>query len=145
MKKQTGTTRLWLIKGDHDLKIGIDELATDNPATDAICFHMQQCVEKYLKGFLIYYGKEIERTHNIGRILRECMDLDISFAQIVNPAVNRLTLYATELRYPDDFYMPSLDETHEAIHQAEMVRIIVLEKLLNAGFDFKENGKEQKT
>jgi len=31
-----------------------DEMLTDRPATDAVCFHMQQCVEKYLKAFLIF-------------------------------------------------------------------------------------------
>ncbi len=43
MNDQTETTRLWLIKADRDLKIGRDEFITDSPATDAICFHMQQC------------------------------------------------------------------------------------------------------
>lgn len=143
LKDQSETARLWLIKGDHDIKIGRDESTTVNPATDAICFHMQQCVEKYLKGFLVFHGKEIERTHNISRILQECMAQDVSFLKIDIPSVNRLTLYATELRYPDDFYMPSLDETHDAIQQAEMVRTFVWEKLQNAGFDIKENGEER--
>lgn len=139
MKNQTETTRLWFIKADQDLKIGRDEVVTDNPATDAICFHMQQCVEKYLKGYLVFYGKEIERTHNIGRILRECREIDDSFSLMDTPAVDRLTLYAAELRYPDDFYMPSLDETHEAIEQAEMVRAFVFEKLRNTGFEYKKS------
>lgn len=143
MKDQTETARRWLIKADHDLKIGKGELTTENPATDAICFHMQQCVEKYLKGFLVFHGKEIERTHNISRILRECIDIDLSFSEMDTPAVNRLTLYATELRYPDDFYMPSIDETREAIQQAETIRMFVREKLRNTGFDFKRNGKER--
>ncbi|MHB9030647.1 MAG: HEPN domain-containing protein [Candidatus Latescibacterota bacterium] len=142
MRNQAETSRLWLIKAEHDLKIGMDEFATDHPTTDAICFHMQQCVEKYLKGYLVFFRKEIERTHNIGRILRECMDLDPSFSEIDTPAVNRLTLYATELRHPDDFYIPSLDETREAIQQAEMVKAFVHEKLRIAGFEFQESGKE---
>lgn len=141
MKYQAETARLWFMKADNDLKVGRDELMSDNPVTDAICFHMQQCVEKYLKGYLVFYGKEIERTHNISRILRECMDLDVSFSAIDNPDVDRLTLYATELRYPDDFYMPSLDEAREAIRQAETVRGFVLERLRFAGLDFKGSGE----
>ena len=142
MKYQVETARLWFMKAENDLKIGRDEVMSDNPATDAICFHMQQCVEKYLKGYLVFYGKEIERTHNISRILRECNDLDASFSEIDTHAVYHLTLYATELRYPDDFYMPPLDETHEAIRQAETVRDFIFKKLLVAGFDFQESGKE---
>jgi HEPN domain-containing protein len=37
---------LWIRRAESDLKIGRDELVTEDPATDAICFHMQQCAEK---------------------------------------------------------------------------------------------------
>jgi hypothetical protein len=103
MKNQTETVRLWLIKGDHDIKIGKDEFTTDNPATDAICFHMQQCVEKYLKGFLVFHGKEIERTHNISRILQECKDIDVSFSEMNTPAFNRLSIMPLSYATPTIF------------------------------------------
>jgi len=32
----------WILKAESDLKIGKDEIQTKDPATDAICFHMQQ-------------------------------------------------------------------------------------------------------
>ncbi len=48
----------WMHKANNDLKIGKDEQATIEPVADMICFHMQQCVEKYLKAFLIFHGKE---------------------------------------------------------------------------------------
>ena len=48
------TVKKWITKAESDLKIGKDEMLTDRPATDAVCFHMQQCVEKYLKAFLIF-------------------------------------------------------------------------------------------
>ena len=51
--------KLWIIKADNDLKAGKDEFVTENPATDTVCFHMQQCVEKYLKVFLVFKSKEI--------------------------------------------------------------------------------------
>ena len=41
----------WILKAENDLKTGKDEQASSNPATDMVCFHMQQCVEKYLKAF----------------------------------------------------------------------------------------------
>jgi len=53
------TVKKWITKAESDLKIGKDEMLTDRPATDAFCFHVQQCVEKYLKAFLIFNGKEI--------------------------------------------------------------------------------------
>ena len=63
------TVKLWCIKADNDLKAGSDELATEIPATDTVCFHMQQCVEKYLKAFLVANDIEIPRTHNIALVL----------------------------------------------------------------------------
>ena len=40
------TVRAWIAKAESDWKTGRDEMATENPATDTICFHMQQCAEK---------------------------------------------------------------------------------------------------
>ncbi len=42
----------YIMKADNDLKTAKDELETDKPATDTVCFHTQQCVEKYLKAYL---------------------------------------------------------------------------------------------
>lgn len=39
----------WILKANNDLKTAKDEMNTDDPATDTICFHAQQCVEKLLK------------------------------------------------------------------------------------------------
>ncbi len=33
------TVRQWFVKADNDLKTGKDELKTENPATDTVCFH----------------------------------------------------------------------------------------------------------
>lgn len=43
----------WIIKAENDLKTAKGEFSTKNPVTDTICFHCQQCVEKYLKAYLI--------------------------------------------------------------------------------------------
>ncbi len=45
----------WILKARNDFKTGKDEMETMEPATDTICFHMQQYVEKYLKGYLVYH------------------------------------------------------------------------------------------
>ena len=58
----------WMIKAEHDLKTAKDEIITNEPATDTVCFHAQQCAEKYLKEYLIYNGIEINKslkTHNM--------------------------------------------------------------------------------
>ena len=121
--------KLWIIKADNDLKAGKDELATENPATDTVCFHMQQCVEKYLKAFLVHKNHEIAKTHNLTLLLQECMEIDSEFQNLQNIDADELTMYAVDSRYPDDFYMPTPQESQKAVKIAEEVRKFVLTKI----------------
>jgi hypothetical protein len=66
-----------------------------------ICFHAQQCIEKYLKALLIAYGMNYERTHNLSALARKLGDLagkqpmdDMDYSTI-NPC-------AATLRYGDE-------------------------------------------
>jgi HEPN domain-containing protein len=123
------TVTLWRLKADNDLKAGKDELATENPATDTVCFHMQQCVEKYFKAFLVFHGKEIAQTHNIALLLQQCSELDPSFEKLKSIDATVLTAYAVDLRYPDEFYMPTRPESQKAVTIAEEVRRFVSAKI----------------
>lgn len=129
MSINSETAYLWFKKAQNDLKAGKDEFKTENPATDTICFHMQQAVEKYLKGYLIYYGHEAEKTHNISRILEKCLSMDLSFTALADTGIEILTPYGTVIRYPDDFYMPDNSETEEAIRLAEVVENFIKAKI----------------
>jgi HEPN domain-containing protein len=66
MKKKIELVKMWMRKADNDLKTAKDELNTEEPATDTICFHAQQCAEKYLKAFLIYHEIEFEKNSCFG-------------------------------------------------------------------------------
>ena len=52
------TVRAWIQKAESDLKVAKDQMKEPNPATDAICFHSQQCAEKYLKAFLFFMANQ---------------------------------------------------------------------------------------
>ena len=41
--------RDWALKAEGDLKTARDEFATEEPATDTVCFHSQQSAGNYLK------------------------------------------------------------------------------------------------
>jgi len=126
--------RLWIRKAENDLKIGRDELATAEPATDAICFHMQQCAEKYLKSFLIFHGREHPRSHDIAFIISLCSRLDPTFGELLNEGVQSLTRYAVAVRYDEEMF-PTVDEARRALALAEQTKAFVLGKLKEAGFD----------
>lgn len=121
--------KLWLLKADNDFKTGKDELASKNPATDTVCFHMQQCVEKYLKAFLVSRGEEISKTHNLAFILQRCVEVDQEFVKLRSSGADELTIYAVGTRYPDDFYMPTLKESKKALRIAKEIKKFVLNKL----------------
>jgi len=125
----------WIRKAESDLKTGKDEIITEEPATDAICFHMQQCVEKYLKAFLIFHEKEIRKTHDIAELIEQCCDIDPYFESLYSINADKLTNYAVEIRYPEEFHFPSIEEAEEAIKIAEQVRKFILEKLKDKGFE----------
>jgi len=124
---------LWVRRAESDLKTGRDELATEDPATDAICFHMQQCAEKYLKAFLIFHGQEVPRTHDIAFLIMRCTQLDPEFQQLIEWGAPSLTTYAVEVRY-DTFIFPSAEEAKRAVSLAEQVRDFVRAKLREEGF-----------
>jgi HEPN domain-containing protein len=62
----------WIKKAENDLKTAKDEIEVYNPATDTICFHAQQCVEKYLKAYLFFHQKYFRKTHNIAELIELC-------------------------------------------------------------------------
>ncbi len=103
-------TRQWILKAESDLKIGKHEILTDDPATDAIAFHMQQCVEKYLKAFLTFTNTPFRKTHDLTELITQCSEIDSEFERLFEMNVDRLTEYAIEVRYPDEMLFPSEDE-----------------------------------
>jgi len=123
---------LWIRRAESDLKIGRDELMMEDPATDAICFHMQQCAEKYLKAFLVFHGKEIPRTHDIAFLITRCVQIDPEFQQLIEWGAPYLTTYAVEVHY-DATVFPSLEETQRAVYLAEQIRDFVRKKLEEEG------------
>jgi len=119
--------KLWHIKANNDLKICEQSFKTDEIITDVICFHCQQAVEKYLKSYLIYVEEEISKTHNIAILVTRCSNYDSDFSTLSEMAF--LTEYAVQSRYPDDFYIPDIDEAKEAYEKAIEVKEFVIKKM----------------
>ncbi len=125
------TVRAWLQKAERDLQAAKDLLQHAEPVTDAICFHSQQCAEKYLKAFLIFHQKEVPRTHNIAWLILQCAEIHSDFLELLQGDVPLLTTYAVEVRYPDfepDLF-PTVTEAQHAVELAEEVKAFVLSKL----------------
>ncbi|MCX6584604.1 MAG: HEPN domain-containing protein [Candidatus Aminicenantes bacterium] len=118
----------WLIKANNDLKVAENEshLTSREMVTDAICFHSQQAVEKYLKAFLIFKKIDFDKSHKLEYLLELCIEKDNDFSQI---DIGDLSFYAVEVRYPDDFYIPTEKEARESLEIARKVKEFIFQKL----------------
>lgn len=64
----------------------------------SICFHAQQCAEKYLKAYLAYHNATIPRTHDINHLIESCSKIDPSLRSLSGSA-KILQPYAVDIRY----------------------------------------------
>jgi HEPN domain-containing protein len=119
-EKKTAVARKRVVKAESDLKTAayILKIGKGCP-TDTVCFHAQQCVEKYLKAFLVSKDIDFPKTHDIGRLvtlLPENIWLRLSIEE-----QRRLTSYATVMRYPGDYEAILLEEVQQSVRVARRV------------------------
>ncbi len=118
----------WLRKADNDLLNAENNLNSERIPTDTVCFHCQQCAEKHLKAYLVYKQIEFPNIHNLLRLMELCKESDATFETLKDHLL-LLNDYAVEIRYPDDWYEPSLDDAKEALEISQKVKTFILEKL----------------
>ncbi len=59
-------TEDWIEKAEGDwATMNREHQVEVNPNYDAVCFHAQQCAEKYLKGRLFEAGASFKKTHDL--------------------------------------------------------------------------------
>jgi HEPN domain-containing protein len=117
----------WLNKAGHDLLSAQRLLEIEPMILDNACFHCQQAIEKCLKAFLIYNGRDIERTHNVIFLLSECANFDSIFADVDPMDINA---YAVQGRYPDSNLIPTIVEAKGYYKLALQVRDLVIERIV---------------
>ena len=102
----------WFAQGDMDVRSAEILLAQDGPLP-VIAFHVQQAVEKYLKGFLLHTGWPLRRIHDLETLVQEAIARDADFAPFLAPC-QRITEYYIETRYPIGIHTLLQQETVEA-------------------------------
>jgi len=113
--------REWLAKAENDLKTAAHTLTLGRDApTDTVCFHAQQCVEKYLKALLVFRTTPFPKTHDI-RVLLALIPPKLR-PKLESKSKDRLTEYATVMRYPGAGPDVSLTEARDAVALARRVR-----------------------
>ena len=128
MKTKRELIDSWIDKAEKDLRSAKHELSFPDVVTETICFHSQQAAEKYLKAYLIFLGISFTKTHEIGELITKCESKD-SEISVLKEEADILTDYAIEVRYPEEWIEPSLEEAKEAFEIAKKIKELVLNKI----------------
>jgi len=113
--------RQWIEKAEHDLRNAEHTLKLKkNCPFDTVCFHAQQCAEKYLKALLVARGIAFPKTHDLRAIIQLApaeielgLQMDLLFI---------LTQYAVDARYPEEEEQITRQEAKQAVAVARQVR-----------------------
>ncbi|MDO8302736.1 MAG: HEPN domain-containing protein, partial [Sedimentisphaerales bacterium] len=70
-------TAEWIEKAEGDFAIVEREIHVhDKPSYDGICFHSQQCAEKYLKARLCEANIAFGKIHDLVALLDQILDIE---------------------------------------------------------------------
>ena len=62
-------TREWVKKAEEDYVLARQGSRSKIPVHNGVCFHCQQCAEKYLKALMEERGLFIPKTHDLDQLL----------------------------------------------------------------------------
>ncbi len=107
----------WIRKAEEDrgIALSIDRMLYPN----GVCFHCQQCVEKYLKAFLTAQDQKPARIHDLVALGTESADYAPELAEYY-PDFVTLSAFAVMVRYPEK--EADSKEAEEAIEAIERAR-----------------------
>ena len=117
----------WIRKAEGDFRtMERESRARKYKNHDAICFHAQQCCEKYLKACILKSGKEPRKIHDLSALLEQVI--------LVNPEWNIfrtdmawLTQFGVSFRYPGE--SANLQFSNDARCKCRRFRLIARKSL----------------
>lgn len=113
----------WINKAEGDWATAVRESKVkQNPNYDAVCFHAQQCAEKYLKAYMQEKGIGFRKIHDLEILLNDILLVEPSWSTLRNSLII-LTTYAVEYRYPG--VITTEMEAEDAVKHCRLVREIV--------------------
>lgn len=118
----------WVQKAENGLRTAEHTLTLQEDCPfDTVCFHAQQCVEKYVKALLVELACDFPKSHDIG----ELIELLPAASQVpLSPhAQEALSLYAVITRYPGNWEPLTREEAEEAVEMANQVKGVLRARL----------------
>lgn len=114
------STRDWITKAEEDFQAAV-ALARlkKRPLYAPVCFHSQQCVEKYLKARLNEASIQFYKTHDLEQLLNQSIAVEPLWAAFY-AVLKDLTNSATLPRYPGNIFTKG--ETQRALKTCRAFR-----------------------
>lgn len=118
--KDEDLVRAWVLKADHDLLNIENNLAAREIPWDTVCFHAQQCGEKYLKALLVSRHIDPPKIHDLTELYVLLPD---GLLADFNPhLLEELNPYSIEGRYPGVWEPVEEREARRAVEAAKTIR-----------------------
>jgi HEPN domain-containing protein len=92
-------TREWVKKAEHDYVAARQLGRRKVPFHEIVCFHCQQCAEKYLKGLMEELGLPVPKIHFLDRLLTALKPHHPTLRTLRRGLIF-LTAFAADTRYP---------------------------------------------
>lgn len=118
----------WFQMAKKDIRSAIIlfEHGADN---EIICFHCQQAIEKYLKGYLIFARGELQEGHSLIKLCKKAMIHENTFGDFLKDLAFVNTYYI-ETRYPAvDPLEVSNNDTEECLRITDKI-VAKIDKLV---------------
>ena len=110
----------WVRKAEDDFAtLSREARVRKRPNYDGLCFHAQQCAEKYLKACLQEARRPFPRTHDLVALLELLRAVGPTWEEW-RPELNALTRSAVEVRYPG--FSATREDAREACAIARSLR-----------------------
>ena len=125
----------WVEKAEGDFKVAVRESEADDAVYDIVCYHCQQCVEKYLKAILVEKDVEFEKIHDLEALMYLCKDY-LSVARNRVEDLIWLTQFSVRVRYPG--FGATKRDMKKALLVAKRLRLLLRDFF---GLTIKKTGK----
>ena len=119
-------TTEWINKAEGDWRMAQREIQVADPVWDGICFHAQQCAEKYIKAFLEEHMLAFQKTHDLVGLVDLGSGL-LPELDPLRPQLAHLSTFGIATRYPGA--QADRQAATEALRTAEEARTVVRAKL----------------
>ena len=110
----------WVEKAESDYRAAEREMRVrKEPSYDVVCFHAQQCAEKYLKAALLEHQLPLRRIHDLEVLLDILVPINPDWETFRTPLL-LLNDYSVDIRYPGE--TATKDEARAAVGAMRTVR-----------------------